>query len=363
MFVSPLSLSSLSLLLLLFGGGVVYGKTLEIKDVDGLIEFSESVNSGTTYEGTTVVLTTDIVFDESSSWQFKPIGKDQTNNFQGSFDGKGHVISNLMVNSSLQNLGLFGYLDGGITIKNVVLDASCSVEGISDTDIYMGGIIGWYYTNKGAAAIENCVNMASVLYKEGESSSIAIGGIAGAISASSYEITVKNCANYGNVANHGTNNGGYIGGIVGYSGGSYSKRIQNCLNYGTEFSLATSKLRMGGIVGNSQDTVISNCLSAGKITLPEGIIVSGVGGIVGYVTSPYSSTTTIEHCRWTTDTSRSSSYGYKDTKRHSDRNKHHPNRSSRRSLGRPEHPSLQERVEPVVYAQSERGNHQRSGTG
>ena len=66
-----------------------------INKAEGLIEFSKIINSGISYSGTTVFLDTDIDFSGGLSEQFEPIGVISNNHFQGTFDGQGHVISNL----------------------------------------------------------------------------------------------------------------------------------------------------------------------------------------------------------------------------------------------------------------------------
>lgn len=92
-----------------------------IHNASELIQFSNDVNSGTTYEGYTVYLVADINFNNALSKKFEPIG-----NFQGTFDGQGYVVRNLVIESSFRTTGLFGYLYGWVIIKNTVLDSSCS---------------------------------------------------------------------------------------------------------------------------------------------------------------------------------------------------------------------------------------------
>ena len=102
------------------------GAEIKISNVQGLIELSENVNSGTNYSGTTVLLDSDLDFSGGYSEQFSVIGYNSNNYFNGVFDGQGHTISNLRVNSSsLEYIGLFGYSQGA-TIQNVVIDGSCS---------------------------------------------------------------------------------------------------------------------------------------------------------------------------------------------------------------------------------------------
>ena len=56
---------------------------LTINNANDLIEFSNSVNRTNKYNGTTVLLGSDIDFSEELSQQFNPIGKDVNNYFRG----------------------------------------------------------------------------------------------------------------------------------------------------------------------------------------------------------------------------------------------------------------------------------------
>ena len=129
-------------LCLLLGQGALSNE-YHINNASDLIQFSKVVNRGTGYKGTTVFLDTDIDFSSGFSEQFEPIGK-SINYFQGTFDGQGHTISNLAMNSSSEYVGLFGYSEGA-TIRNVVLDSSCSVvSSYSGSDeATAGGIVGF----------------------------------------------------------------------------------------------------------------------------------------------------------------------------------------------------------------------------
>ena len=131
----------------------------------------------------------------------------------GTFDGQGH--NQQSCNEFLFTFGLFWSSSAGATIKNIVLDSSCtavsSYSGSSSSYAYIGGIIGECY----GCTIENTVNMASVSFTGSTSSSLYLDGVAGYLY---YSKTVKNCANYGSVTHYGTAKNAYIGGIVGYFG-------------------------------------------------------------------------------------------------------------------------------------------------
>ena len=285
--------------MLLVGGGVLCTE-VRIKSTDGLIEFSINVNSGTNYSGTTVFLDSDIDF---SGKEFVPIGN-ASKYFLGTFDGQGHTISNLTITSSSQYIGLFGYSEG-LTIKNIVMDSSCSVVSSSKSrqDGYIGGIIGYCDPSKNLCIIENTVNMGNITFNRSteNNTNAFIGGIAGRLYSSSRDITVKNCANYGYVAHIGSNGPTYIGGIIGHSQGASVTPVSvlNCLNYGslTNNNIESSSKRIGGIAGHTINTKIENCVSAGKI-ISNTPSESFIGGIVGFVQS---TGTIFTHCLWTSD--------------------------------------------------------------
>ena len=280
--------------------GVLGEGELHVKNASELIDFSKNVNNRTRYSGTTVFLDADIDFSGGLSKQFKPIGKDNSNYFQGTFDGQGHTISNLAMDSSSQFAGLFGY-SYGATIRNVVLDSSCSVVNScsGSVNVRLGGVIGHCQASNGPCTFENTVNMASVSFigsTTGDAGFLCLGGITGYILASNKDVTIKNCANYGSLSHSETaSDNSYIGGIVGESDGWSSVYIQNCLNYGTITYNGTSKyLYLGGILGCAYKgkNNIENCVSGGKITSNKARS-SYIGSIVGGI---YSGTKIITHC-------------------------------------------------------------------
>lgn len=114
------------------------------------------------------ILTKDIDLSERD---FSPIGSASAP-FTGTFDGNGHVISGLTLNSNKSYQGLFGVNNG--TIRRVSLDSSCSISGSS----FVGAIAGKNY-----GTIEDCVSYASVSHS------------AASESGSSYKIFTQNLLN------------------------------------------------------------------------------------------------------------------------------------------------------------------------
>ena len=299
----------MAFLLLLAAAALINGAIggeLRIKSVDEFIEFKDNVNGGTNYFGTTVFLDSDLSLAGKS---IEPIGISTSKYFLGVFNGQGHVISNLVMNSSLEYAGLFGHSEG-LTIKNVILDSSCSItSSFSDFgEAYIGGIIGRCYAENGPCIIENSVKMGSVVFNGIISSSyytMYLGGIAGYLYSYNldHDITVKNCANYGDIIHSGESISSCIGGIVGYSYGY----VFNSFNHGTiTHNGTTDNLYLGDIAGSTSSTSIENCMSGGKISLvTTASSYNYIGSIVGSVNSGIS----INYTYFTSDLSGYDKYG------------------------------------------------------
>lgn len=295
----------------LFLTAVVLANEFIIHDVNEFENFMNNVNSGKRgYSSTTICLDSDIDFANKT---FEPIGNSTSNYFKGVFDGRGHTISSITFNSSSpQYVGLFGF-SRGHTIKNLVLDSSCSfVSHSCSDDEYgpsIGSFIGRCFTESRALVVENCVNMAGVTF-DGSVKYLYIGGIAGRVLSKSQNVSLKNCANYGNVSNYGhVTEYVHMGGIVGdFDEGT--KVVQNCFNFGdiVHNGVADYKMWIGGIIGETDkgNVSIENCVNAGKIISNQ--TCSGTGNILG--TTNDESNTTITHCFWTNNTNCNKSHSY-----------------------------------------------------
>lgn len=286
-FISALVLSSTTL-----------GYTIRITEEKSFNDFQRNVNQGTSYSGTTIILDEDISFSGSG---MEPIGTNYSNDngyFTGVFDGQGYTISSLTMNTNLSYAGLFGFVKGDATIRNVVINSGCSFETQYDGAAHIGGIVGHYFGTEGNTLnIENCINMANLLYPGSTNNSIYIGGIIGEMTTSGSSL-IKNCINYGDITVSGGNAGEsrYIGGIAGiYRGSNPSQNnIGNSFNHGAISATGTEKvLYTGGLVGQSDKVTVKNCLSAGKITRSG----SHVGSLLGEGVSSSSFT----NCYWTSE--------------------------------------------------------------
>ena len=167
--------------------------------------------------------------------KWTPIGKYTDDNdktpYTGTFDGQGHTIKGLYVNSASDAyVGLFGCLEGA-AVRNLTVDGY--VQGCNT----VGGIAG-YASN---AAIENCSNHCSVT----GSSTSKIGGIAG---LNFDGAKIIDCYNVGTIRNSNVYEA--CGGIVWGNAGT----VSNCYNVGT----ISGNVYDGEIVGSNSGTV-ENC--------------------------------------------------------------------------------------------------------
>lgn len=190
---------------------------------------------------------------------WNPIG--DSHPFKGIFDGNGHTVSDLYINSSGYNLGLFGQVDGA-EIKNVTVQGNVTGfydEGNSLSGQYVGLVLGVGTSN---TKLENCESVGSVAgYKN-------VGGIAGIVPNGG---TITMCINRATVTGSGQNSE-YVGGIVGYGQG-----FSLCANFADITSEGSS---VGGLAGqlnpNSQGRGMSDCMNVGNV-----IGKQYVGGLAG----------------------------------------------------------------------------------
>lgn len=189
---------------------------------------------------------------------WNPIGGE--NPFKGIFDGNGHTVSDLYINSSGSNLGLFGYVDGA-EIKNVTVQGNVTgfyEEGNEQSGQYVGLVLG-VGTKK--SKLENCESRGSV------TGCSNVGGIAGLVSRS----TITLCTNRATVTGSGQS-GEYFGGIVGSGCG-----LSLCANYA---DITTESDNVGGLAGvlstDSKGQGMNNCMNVGNVKGKQ-----NVGGLVG----------------------------------------------------------------------------------
>ena len=271
---------------------------VEINYIEDLVEFSNSVNQGNTYENKTIKLLRNLDFNEDSSYQdsmnttygdinkngivedikteltteygFIPIGE-RSNPFKGTFDGQKHEIRNLYIGGvrEVVDYGLFGCAEN-TTIKNIGISGIINFNTVYYTGIQAGGIVGLLKSG----TISNCYNTGTISIANFYSDSYwcsRAGGIVGTM----YRGTISNCYNTGEILNSSGTSYIYTGGIVGYVSKEYvanpkNDTISNCYNMGNVSSAGYSNNYAGGIIGCGRYVIISNCYNTGKIMTDDG---------------------------------------------------------------------------------------------
>ena len=210
--------------------------------------------------------------------------------FDGVYDGDGHSVRNMNINTEDSYAGLFGFVTG--EVKGVSVYGNVKVHyNAAYSHSFAGGIAG--AVNNGGR-IADCNSYVKI---HGDS---YVGGVVGCVSTVDDYLTreisvIENCAFYGELtaddsaAKHESAN--YFGGIVGYTHGAVIK----CTNYGS-VTVNGSKCRyIGGIAGfgyysdkylppseeEAKILMIGDCTNKGRITGQRDI-----GGIVGQTAIP-----------------------------------------------------------------------------
>ena len=166
-------------------------------------------------------------------------------NLYAAFDGQGHVIHNLYINSSTYPVGLFGYVKTGasVTKLGVTGDVTCTAK----SNAQAGGIAGYMESD---TSITECFSAVNVTSKK------HAGGIAGYVNASS---VISDCYATGNIATISANEC-YLGGICG-SGWKETTgaALTNCYFTGTVTGSGGNASYVGGVSCNKTEASYTNC--------------------------------------------------------------------------------------------------------
>ncbi len=245
---------------------------------------------------------TDGVLEKGTQWDYIG-GHDSTKlNFIGTFEGNGHKINGVYVNTTEQKdaVGIFGATTGSIynlTVKDSYIKGVNNTGGIvgvikgtiencnnfntivTGTGYQIGGIVGLC-----SGLVKKCSNNGYISGIAGEQSyndSFEVGGICGVIT----EGSIIDCTNYGKI-NGGSNLGGIVGDCYLKSTTENLICIDNCINNGevsgcnsSEYSsdYEFSEVAIGGIVGGAYKINLMNSYNTGKV---YGYLKK-IGGIIG----------------------------------------------------------------------------------
>ena len=196
----------------------------EIKYIEDLLDLSIQIQNDIKYEKRTIRLANDLDFQDVNSYKdatdtsygdlngdgnvegikdelttgkgFTPIGGGNDNityYFCGIFEGQGHEIKNLYMNSSDSKLGLFATCQNAC-IKDLTVSGEITRNMTSDHD---DGVVGGIVASASNSSILNCVNKVNIKVTGEKTSSwtLNISGIAGRAS----QTNIKYCGNLGNI--------------------------------------------------------------------------------------------------------------------------------------------------------------------
>jgi len=220
--------------------------------------------------------------DASSMQGFRPIGNcGPTGNcmndldkygFKGSFDGRGHVISNLSIDApDVGGVGLFGVISSGKVVSNIEL-RNANTNGRAGTGTVVGSNFGTVYnchatgTVSGMFAIGGLVgaNAGNISYSHADvqvSGQMAVGGLVGD----------QNATVFASYATGDVTAGRGAGGLVGLN-----TRGRVISSYAT--GNVSGGKDIGGLVGLNTDALLANSFATGAVSGTE----INAGALVGF---------------------------------------------------------------------------------
>ena len=183
-----------------------------------------------------------------------PIGPNEQNKFNATFDGQGYRIKNMIIERPTEsNIGFFGWLRGNnapTTVKNLIIDESCSIHAYNR----VGGVTGTYQNGGSIITIENVINEATVTAEHQDA-----GGIFGGHQAGNPTIIIRNVLNTGAIT--ALNEHPYAGALCCYLGvDTGTSLIENFVNLGTVVG------HEGGNIGRHNISNVTNLIDLSATT-------------------------------------------------------------------------------------------------
>ena len=174
-----------------------------------LVEFAAIVNDG--YTNIDAKLVADL---NMSGVKYSPIGS-STASYQGTFDGQGYAIDNLVVeNRDKEGQGIFGYVNNA-TILNLVAGPNNKIYGSA----FVGGIVG-DKVGDGIVTLRGCGNEGSVFCTNQNGA-----GLVGCVHQGT--LIIDQCYNSGNIQG-----GKESAAFSGWAGQSQDSKITRSFNTG-----------------------------------------------------------------------------------------------------------------------------------
>ncbi|MBR4829347.1 MAG: hypothetical protein IKZ92_06060, partial [Muribaculaceae bacterium] len=222
--------------------------TTDLDNLALLVDVAENNCSGATFKQTADIAYSTTGLGDTGE-NFTTIGgyfNGSDKNFCGTYDGQGHTISGIRLykngtGAQSMNQGLFGRINTGATIKNVIL-ADARITGYR----YVGGLVG----NKVAGTVQNCLVLNSTI----------------------------TCADK------------YVGALLGKNTGTLTANYYlDCTVNGTA---GATGVGVGGNGGVSASSDSNGARSVHALTLPDGVTATGESVTISGVTY-YASNTTV----------------------------------------------------------------------
>ena len=205
--------------------------------------------------------------DGNDAGGWLPIG-DETSPFVAVFNGNGHKISNLAIRRDQTHVGLFGAIGSGAAIRNLgLVDNLADYTGSSDSDIFIGGLVGLQSTGSSITA-----SYATGDADGGDGLSDRVGGLVGLSLGS---ITASHATGD---ADGGDGNADIVGGLVGSQG--IGSSITASYATGDADGGVGGFDRVGGLVGEQRGGSITASYATGDADGGVGDF-DFVGGLVG----------------------------------------------------------------------------------
>lgn len=265
-----------------------------IATAEQLAKLAVDVNDGVpsvSHSGEYFVLSDNI---DLSAHRWRPIGDGAADRsfhaFQGHFDGKGHTITGLYVDESIEtakdglsyNAGLFGNVANARTSKELY----DTIVNLHLKDVYVkaggeygaAGALSGYISNAGTHIV-NCSVEGGTVTGEGSTGNAGTGGLIGYTAWTAFD---------GCTADVSVITTGYGGWTGGFAGSTFGNAFRNCHAYGD----VEGNWSVGGFAGiflygkvyddvTPSETVIyaTSCSASGNVTAHDW----NAGGFVGYV--------------------------------------------------------------------------------
>ncbi len=208
--------------------------------------------------------------DIDASGISNPIGG--TPAFTGGYNGLGHTITGLSLNTTAGNQGLFGFTNGA-EIKNLRV-IGASITGGSGVGVLIGRA-------DGPTTVSNVFVSGTV------TSSATNASDAGGLVGYAVNITVSNSGADVVVSAAGRNVGGFVGDA---RAGTYD----NCYALGTATSTG-SRGQVGGFAGLCRTNSIRDSYARGNASQGTSTLEQGVGGFIGLLTNNAGNNPVIEN--------------------------------------------------------------------